>query len=88
MGNDLKNKKFKAHNDIIRGIVEMPGLGFATCSNDEMVKVWTHEGDLIHTLQGHSSYIFAMCSLASGEIVTGGDDCHVRIWNPMDGSLK
>jgi len=84
----VEQKKFKGHNDIIRGIVEVPGLGFATCSNDEMVKVWTLEGDEIHTMQGHTTYIFAICALATGEIVTGGDDCHLRVWNPADGKLK
>ena len=58
----------------------MPGLGFASCSNDQIVKVWTIEGDLIQELKGHSGFIFSICVLDSGEIVSAGDDRSVRVW--------
>ena len=37
-------KEIDAHEDIIRDFTEVPGIGFASCSNDEMVKLWTMDG--------------------------------------------
>lgn len=37
-------KEIDAHGDIIRDFSEVPGLGFASCSNDETVKLWTLDG--------------------------------------------
>lgn len=31
-------------------------------------------------MKGHDGFIFSICHLDSGEIVTGGDDKTVRIW--------
>ena len=44
---------FQGHEDIVRDFTEIPGLGFASCSNDEMVKIWSLDGDLISELKGH-----------------------------------
>lgn len=64
----------------------MPGVGFASISNDEIVKVWTMDGNLLMQMEGHGGFIFAMDVLETGEIVTGGDDCTVKIWH--DGQCK
>jgi phospholipase A-2-activating protein len=42
--NGKQQKEWLAHGDIIRGITEVPNIGFATCSNDEVVKIWTMDG--------------------------------------------
>lgn len=76
-----------AHDDIIRGLTEVPGLGFASCSNDETVKLWTTDGNLIQTFKGHTGFVFAITTLVTGEIASGGDDCTVKIWR-TDGSCK
>ena len=54
--------------------------GFASCSNDEMVKIWSIDGTLMQELKGHTGFVFSLCTLDSGEIVSGGDDCTVRVW--------
>ena len=36
-----------AHDDIIREICEVPGIGFVSCSNDESVKLWSTDGSLL-----------------------------------------
>ena len=33
-------------------------------------------------------FVFAVTTLLTGEIVSGGDDCNVKIWSPADGSCK
>ena len=74
-------KEFVAHEDIVRGFTEVPDLGgFASISNDEMVKVWGVDGTHMMDLKGHTGFIFACDHLDTGEIVTGGDDCTVRVW--------
>lgn len=38
-------REFEAHGDIIRQFTELPGgIGFASCSNDETVKLWSLDG--------------------------------------------
>jgi len=73
-------KEFEAHEDIIRQFVEVPGLGFASCSNDETIKMWTIDGVNLATLRGHSGFVFSICYLDSGELVSGSDDCTVKVW--------
>jgi len=76
-----------AHDDIIRCFSEVPGLGFASCSNDETVKLWSIDGSLINTFKGHSGFVFSLHTLVTGEIASGGDDCTVKIWR-TDGVCK
>ena len=65
----------------------MPQLnGFASISNDETVKLWSLDGTHMMDFRGHSGFIFSIDCLPTGEIVTGGDDCTVRLW--ADGDCK
>lgn len=83
MQKEIKN----AHDDIIRQFSEVPGFGFASCSNDETVKLWSIDGALLHTFSGHLGFVFAINTLITGEIVSGGDDCTVKVWT-TDGDCK
>lgn len=75
-------KEFMAHDDIVRGFSEVPSLNaFASCSNDEVVKLWSLDGTHLMDYKGHSGFVFAIDTLASGEIVSAGDDCTVKIWD-------
>lgn len=78
--NGKQEKEIQGHQDIVRGLAEVPGVGFASISNDETVKVWTMDGSMLMQMEGHSGFIFAMDVLETGEIVTGSDDCTVKIW--------
>mmetsp|Transcript_40455 Transcript_40455/g.29128 ORF Transcript_40455/g.29128 Transcript_40455/m.29128 type:complete len:102 (+) Transcript_40455:196-501(+) len=44
------------------------------------------DGSLLMNLEGHTGFIFAIDVLETGEIVTGGDDCTVKIWH--DGTCR
>lgn len=59
-----------------------------SCSNDEKVKLWSTDGQLINSFGGHSGFVFTCAALLNGDIASGGDDCTVRIWNVEDGSCK
>ena len=37
---------------------------------------------------GHNGFVFTVITLVTGELVSGGDDCTVKIWDPSDGSCK
>jgi phospholipase A-2-activating protein len=73
-------KEFEAHGDIIRDFVEIPGMGFASCSNDETVKIWTLDGQNLQTLKGHTGFVFSLARLESGELLSSSDDTTVRVW--------
>jgi phospholipase A-2-activating protein len=80
--NGKMEKEIKAHDDIVRGFSSVPQMhGFASCSNDEVVKLWSLDGTNLLEYRGHSGFVFAIDTLESGEIVTGGDDCTVRVWD-------
>ena len=84
-----QSKEYVAHEDIIRGFTEVPSVnGFASCSNDEKVKLWTLDGGHLMDFNGHQGFVFAIDTLETGEIVSGGDDCTVRIWENASGSTK
>lgn len=74
------HKEWVAHNDIIRQFTDYSPVGFASCSNDGVVKIWTYDGDLIAELNGHSGYVFAVHTLPNNVIVSGSDDKTLRFW--------
>ena len=74
-------REWVAHEDIVRGFTEVPAVnGFASCSNDEVVKLWSLDGTHLMDFKGHSGFVFTIDCLETGEIVTGGDDCTVKLW--------
>lgn len=76
-----------AHEDIVRCFTEVPELNaFASCSNDETVKLWSLDGTSLLEFRGHSGFVFVVDTLETGEVVSGGDDCTVKIWK--DGACK
>lgn len=82
-----QDKEFDAHEDIVRGFTEVPNLhAFASISNDEKVKLWALDGTALATYDGHQGFVFAIDTLETGEIVSGGDDCTVKVWK--DGACK
>lgn len=76
-----------AHEDIVRCFAEVPELnGFASCSNDETIKLWTMDGTHLMDYRGHAGFVFVVDTLETGEVVSGGDDCTVKLWK--DGVCK
>lgn len=73
-------RTFNGHQDAVRGLALIPHIGFASCSNDGEVRVWTIEGDIISVLSGHTSFVYSLTVLPGGEIASGGEDRSLRIW--------
>ena len=44
------------------------------------IRVWTSGGDLVYELHGHTSFVYSLDVLPTGEIVSSGEDRTVRIW--------
>jgi phospholipase A-2-activating protein len=44
------------------------------------IRVWTLGGDFIYTLSGHTSFVYSLAALPNGDIVSGGEDRTVRVW--------
>mgnify|MGYP002622575587 CR=1 FL=1 len=69
-----------AHGDIIRDLVKFGEIGFLSCSNDEMIKMWSVNGELINTFLGHSAFVFSVTCTEDGRIISGSEDKTVKIW--------
>jgi len=71
----------EAHTDVIRSLAFVEDLGFLSASNDETLKLWTFEGELISLIKGHSSFVFSCAAISFDKYVSGSDDHMVKIWN-------
>lgn len=73
-------RTFTGHTDVVRGLGLLHDLGFASCSNDGDIRVWTAEGDTIYVLTGHTSFVYSVTVLPNGDLISGGEDRTVRVW--------
>ncbi|KAF8509690.1 WD40-repeat-containing domain protein [Gautieria morchelliformis] len=73
-------RTYTGHTDAVRGLALVRDIGFASCANDSEIRIWTTEGDLVYMLSGHTSFIYSLSVLPTGEIVSAGEDRTVRIW--------
>jgi phospholipase A-2-activating protein len=74
-------RTYQNHTDVVRGIVLVPDFGFASCSNSGEIIIYTLEGDLVNTLSGHTSFVYALDVLPNGDLVSSGEDRTVRVWH-------
>lgn len=74
--------RFTGHNDVIRKLLVLPGgKQFVSASNDCTLKVWDLEsGAVLHTLEGHDSFIYDIGILSNGDIVSTAEDRSIRVW--------
>ena len=49
-------------------------------SNDNTLKIWSPQGKLLHTLEGHQNSVLTLAITPSGNIVSGSDDNTLKIW--------
>ncbi|KAI5290015.1 hypothetical protein KEM54_002660 [Ascosphaera aggregata] len=71
--------------DVIRALCKLPsnhpsGAHFASAGNDNLIRLWTLQGDQVAVLLGHGEFIYSLTSLPSGELVSSGEDRTTRIW--------
>ncbi|KAI0312500.1 WD40-repeat-containing domain protein [Amylostereum chailletii] len=73
-------RSYQGHKDAVRALTLLTDIGFASASNDSDILLWTFEGDIIHTLSGHTSFVYSLSTLPLGDSVSAGEDRSVRIW--------
>ncbi|KAI9303753.1 WD40-repeat-containing domain protein [Cunninghamella echinulata] len=78
--NGKQTKVFNGHTDAVRGLTLVPNIGFASCSNDGTIRIWSFDGECLQELYGHTSFVYSVATLSTGEIVSAGEDRTVRIW--------
>lgn len=52
----------------------------ASAGNDFMIRLWQFNGAQVGTLRGHESFIYALESLPTGELVSSSEDRTARVW--------
>jgi WD40 repeat protein len=88
-----------AHGHVVKKLAYLAaGDLIYSAGNDGYIKSWTRRGDAVGSWQAHFSgstdkgkeydpFIFALCTHTNAagqpEVVTGGEDAHVRIWTPQ-----
>ncbi|KAH9854795.1 WD-40 repeat-containing protein [Lenzites betulinus] len=77
-------RTYPGHTQAVRGLALITDIGFASCSNDSEIRIWTMEGDCVYTLSGHTSFVYSISVLPNGDIVSGGEDRTVRIWRDSE----
>ncbi|ORY55320.1 WD40-repeat-containing domain protein [Leucosporidium creatinivorum] len=84
---------FKGHQGPVRALAKVlpddpDGNLFASASNDETIRIWNLDGDVLTSLEGHSSFIYALISIptaSGGGLASSGEDGIIKIWNDEDG---
>jgi WD40 repeat protein len=77
-----------AHRGWVRAIAVSPdGQQFATCGNDNLVKIWSvASGALIRELSGHNWHVYNVAYHPSGTHLASADlHGNVKHWNVADG---
>lgn len=74
-----EGKILTGHGDVVRALVAIPH-GFASCSNDSSLRLWTLDGQLIGELYGHTLFAYSVACLPNGDIISSGEDRTARIW--------
>jgi len=74
-------KSVMEHGDAVEGARVLPNGQFVTWSNDCTLKIWTYDGNVVTTLEGHKQYIRNAFVLDKEHLVSWADDTTIRIWN-------
>ena len=71
---------FRGHSDCVRSLAKTE-FGFASAGNDSVIRLWTLSGECIMQMTGHTSFIYSIAILPTGEIVSSSEDKTARVWN-------
>jgi phospholipase A-2-activating protein len=70
---------FRGHTDCVRSLAKVD-VGFASAGNDSHIRIWTLSGETLMELSGHSSFVYSIAVLPSGELVSTSEDKTARVW--------
>jgi phospholipase A-2-activating protein len=47
------------------------------------ISIWTFQGDVVHSLSAHTSFVYSLSILPNRDVASGGEDRTLRIWRGM-----
>ena len=67
-------------------IAAMEGWRLLSGSADRSLRVWDlgEQAPCTHVMEGHKNWVHAVCDAGDGRVVSGSDDCTVRVWRLDD----
>lgn len=78
-----KKRTFTGHTEPVRGLCLLGDDRFASCSNDTTIKIWSLDGSLLQTIEGHTSFVYAL-AFHKGHLFSTGEDRTLRIWRDTE----
>lgn len=73
---------------MIYSIINLPNRNVATCSTDNLVKIWsTPSWNLILSYSQHTSALYALELIDNTTIVSSGADSFIKIWSFLNGAI-
>jgi len=89
--NGKEIKSLRDHESAVRSLaLSNDQQSFFSSSNDGSVRQYSLKGELLHTMRnpvqinGSVGFCFSVTTSVNGEILTGNDDCCVRVWAGED----
>jgi len=92
---------FEGHKDCVRGLAVINGHQFLSCSNDATIIMWTTDGEILKTFEGHDNFIFDICIVREPlkpdadapknrpyKFVSVSEDKTVRVWDKDLGCIQ
>ena len=83
--NNNKNNylnKFEGHTLWVNCLVKCNDIYFASCSNDEDIRIWNFSTlKCEKLLKGHSDCVLCLIKLMNGKLCSGGLDLTIKIWD-------
>jgi WD40 repeat protein len=82
-----ESNRLQGHSDAITRVKFSPnGQTIASASWDKTIKLWSRDGQLLHTLRGHEDAVWSVSFSPDGKLlVSASRDKTVKLWRVQDG---
>jgi hypothetical protein len=88
-GGGIHHEYVKPHWVAVNALVAVNELIYS-CSNDELVKVWSGTGSMgntrLQTLERHDDWVYSLAVDRDGTVYSGMADGTISVWSDVDGA--